>query len=873
PDNCTNGKDRLNFQCIDDDLKNNQSSLVQLFVVTSLSGVWIIYLAYYNSRFFGFLLTKVINQFSKDAFISIGSFSFSILTGKLMFREVYYITIDYSLRIDDGYCIFRWWRPYEFSAWRKQKGHTRLSVVISNVRFHVYNRSAVYSRLQELFSDKQPAKPAKDTTKHSKRAATTTSSQTTTNDEIGWWRKLFPVIKFTISHGRLSFGNKYLPNTLVVSFGEGDFQYKTTEASNPFDIFMHALEGTLGSLRLMLVPSLGYDPSFSPPMIGILAIHNEPPPRKMGEGYVILRSNDVDVSFLVDEPGKILQSVSPPFNKGNSTEQSSDPIWEIGLRFGKRSTLNYGPWADRQRELLWKFFYPPDYQPLEVTKYPEVGQLRMAKNMKVAATLLKEADIDILFTKDDEIHAIQLNTSKGSIVEIDIPTVTTPTGYTSHIWGQFLFLDTTTSMQYRNLLKSETLQFDIKSHYPITWNASQKWTCDVTATKASVGLVFAHKDFISDLMEDWSSSSTPDLLSFVPYTFAFNLTLREFELLLPSNQYNWMDCFTKAKENAFAGIYGQELLINFNLPFDDFLPTTFTIPFHFNLHNAELCIYLPESNSSRHIVITLSRSCWKCLLVCLGCIRNGSMVFQGFLGGLIDPKEWVKCWEVPSLQLTLTYTWHPIPTHQSKPFSTRGKQSILKQSSHSTASTPDLDDKKSVQLQKKSSVKGRVKTTVTFDPTSMESDEIRIDLVMGANSTLYLYGTLLDLLLNIKENYFGCDDMYTDFGAPPCGWMADDKTTCTRLEGSGFDFRHLNSTIKSIFTLISLPLQVTVQVNLHEINGVLPIHYNSVYKEAPRVKLNLLSFEMDKNYHQTRLQLLLSSLEIELNDKVSQSDV
>ena len=40
-----------------------------------------------------------------------GSFSFSVLSGKVMFRDVHLITEDYSLRVHLGLGIFRWWRP------------------------------------------------------------------------------------------------------------------------------------------------------------------------------------------------------------------------------------------------------------------------------------------------------------------------------------------------------------------------------------------------------------------------------------------------------------------------------------------------------------------------------------------------------------------------------------------------------------------------------------------------------------------------------------------------------------------------------------------------------------------------------------------
>lgn len=34
------------------------------------------------------------------------------LSGKIMFRDIVYITEDSTIRIQDGYLIFRWWRAY-----------------------------------------------------------------------------------------------------------------------------------------------------------------------------------------------------------------------------------------------------------------------------------------------------------------------------------------------------------------------------------------------------------------------------------------------------------------------------------------------------------------------------------------------------------------------------------------------------------------------------------------------------------------------------------------------------------------------------------------------------------------------------------------
>ena len=51
------------------------------------------------------------------------------------------------------------------------------------------------------------------------------------------------------------------------------------------------------------------------------------------------------------------------------------------------------------REYLWKFFYPPDYQPMEPTALPEPGQPRMWKSFDFKMSMQQDTTIDILFSK------------------------------------------------------------------------------------------------------------------------------------------------------------------------------------------------------------------------------------------------------------------------------------------------------------------------------------------------------------------------------------------------------------------------------------------------------------------------------------------
>jgi len=76
-----------------------------------------------------------------------------------------------------------------------------------------------------------------------------------------------------------------------------------------------------------------------------------------------------------------------------------------------------------------------------------------------------------------------------------MPWVVEADGYTTKINGQLLHLEATTSLQYRSLVESETLEFAVKCHYPLRWNDHQEWIFNFTGCKASVNLIYAHKGF------------------------------------------------------------------------------------------------------------------------------------------------------------------------------------------------------------------------------------------------------------------------------------------------------------------------------------------------------------------------------------------
>ena len=174
----------------------------------------------------------------------------------------------------------------------------------------------------------------------------------------------------------------------------------------------------------------------------------------------------------------------------------------------------------------------------------------MVQSFDIRFSTLAEASADILFSKCKETNAIHKTIGAGSYLDITIPWTVKADGFVTKISGQLLHVDASTSLQYRSFLEAETLKFSIQLHYPMSWSSHQNWNLSFTGTKASLHLIYEHRYFFQDLINDWSSRSPSDVLYFVPYTWFFNFGLKEFELVTVANQYNWVDCSSQLQENG-----------------------------------------------------------------------------------------------------------------------------------------------------------------------------------------------------------------------------------------------------------------------------------------------------------------------------------
>jgi hypothetical protein len=217
----------------------------------------------------------------------LGSFSINPLAGKVMFRDLVYITYDYSVRAEDGYIIFRWWSRYipkDISDARTDLSHseTRMSIMLNSFELHIYNRSELYAEVEKAFGLKPQiliptsTMSAEELSKIKEQALNIENQKTIRTINLKknrpeamnarTWRDLIPVIKLDISSGRFSFGNRLTPTTLSICLEEAHCVYSTKPACNPLDHFTHFVKAKVENAKVLLAPSPRY-----------IGLNDEPP--------------------------------------------------------------------------------------------------------------------------------------------------------------------------------------------------------------------------------------------------------------------------------------------------------------------------------------------------------------------------------------------------------------------------------------------------------------------------------------------------------------------------------------------------------------------------------------------------------------------
>ena len=111
------------------------------------------------------------------------------------------MTPDFTVRVQDGFLTFRWWRSYvpKDVSEDLSNSDTRVSIQFNGFELHIYNRTSTYKELEKkfgiftgLFDHDDDAEEDNSKDQQSSLAGSASSS----NFLLGKnWRDLIPVVK------------------------------------------------------------------------------------------------------------------------------------------------------------------------------------------------------------------------------------------------------------------------------------------------------------------------------------------------------------------------------------------------------------------------------------------------------------------------------------------------------------------------------------------------------------------------------------------------------------------------------------------------------------------------------------------------------
>ncbi|ODA76749.1 hypothetical protein RJ55_08020 [Drechmeria coniospora] len=351
----------------------------------------------------------------------------------------------------------------------------------------------------------------------------------------------------------------------------------------------------------------------------------------------ILDSPEATLTLYWDAVSRVTEqaAVTRLSSSSNNVNGSTPPAWGINVSV-KGGTMNYGPWADRQRADLQRVFFPSiakDASPavaLPAGAWRVATQFKMLVELEDAITLRipireqsrnwrwrgKEPPIRHLegLTKRRQRNKSKKN-SKGEgssarpagWLEIKVPANATvaytmdmlakPSGYENHLDIDLPSTELWSSVNHDILWKSGPQRISCDLSNPLPWNTLRSWHFTVDCDDMKLYLLRDHVFLLTDLVDDWASGPPSEYLVFTPYKYYLHLNLRRVQLFVNVNDENIIDKPTALDDNAYLILATPLLNTELTIPLDQFRPNKTTIPFDIRTNNVELSLHTPQSST------------------------------------------------------------------------------------------------------------------------------------------------------------------------------------------------------------------------------------------------------------------------------------
>lgn len=320
-------------------------------------------------------------------------------------------------------------------------------------------------------------------------------------------------------------------------------------------------------------------------------------------------------TYFWDIPGK----VPSEHHASNSSVRKASfdingdapPEWGMEMKV-KSGTINYGPWADRERVKLQNVFFPSNFRSAEAEVALKPGSVRRSTKFKFIMEITDETTLRIPTReeskdwqwkgradaissasklkkqkskrqsrgKDNEKANVSpeirpfgwftFRISEDSTVTYDMDMVASDNGFSNQLRLDLRDCKLSSSVNHGLLWQSSRQVITCDLSNPLIWNALHTWSFDIISHDLQLFLLRDHIFLITDLVSDWTSNSTSEYYTFVPFVYNIQLSFVDLCLYLNVNESNIINNPSDFDDNTFILLKVPNLMSNVSIPSDTF---------------------------------------------------------------------------------------------------------------------------------------------------------------------------------------------------------------------------------------------------------------------------------------------------------------
>ena len=354
----------------------------------------------------------------------------------------------------------------------------------------------------------------------------------------------------------------------------------------------------------------------------------------------IVDSPEISMCLYWDVSGLVppLESThNPPCAFDMDINGGAPPDWTIELKI-RGGTINYGPWADRQRTDLQAVFFPTLYKDAVSAPKLRPGQPRISTVLKVVLEIEEQTTLRVPTREDskdwkwkgqavasnvadvkqkrmkDYVKAnkgrklgqspeirpfgwLDVKVLPNSTVSFAMDLLARSSGYRNHVDLDLKGVEISSSVNHGLLWRSQSQVISCDLSIPLGWNTSRHWHVDMKDDGLELFMLRDHMFLLTDLINDWTSGPLGEFHTFVPFQYSIALRFAAFKLFLNANDSNIINNPSDLEDNNFVVFWGQTLKADLMIPLMTFRPVNNQVTFDIEATDAGVELRTPPRNT------------------------------------------------------------------------------------------------------------------------------------------------------------------------------------------------------------------------------------------------------------------------------------